>query len=208
MKRIPSIIYASLFCLSFLIPYSFATTDGKNEITIIIPEGVMARFINDVLPIKIPEGKKFSGDIWVKSVDKLELEIDKVSFRANIYGESIKYKGKIGKLSTSLSLGSIDTSLNCGASIRYDREKRILYVRPKITERRDGDKALLRLLAELIDKEYPLEIQRLTPLVTRFGDKSVTIDMDISNVYAVQNRLLIGVRPRVQSKNVPSGANP
>jgi len=173
---------------------------GVYEKVVRRPHGCLRRFV-----IRERNSQALS---WVKSVDKLELEIDKVSFRANIYGQDIKYTGKIGKLSTSLSLGSIDTSLNCDASIRYDREKRILYVRPKITERRYGDKALLRLLAELIDKEYPLEIQRLTPLVTRFGDKSVTIDMDISNVYAVQNRLLIGVRPRVQSKNVPIGANP
>jgi hypothetical protein len=56
-------------------------------------------------------------------------------------------------------------------------------------------------LAELIDKEYPVEIQKLKPIITRFSDKSVTIDMDISNVYAVHNRLFIGIRPSVKSKN-------
>ena len=201
MKRIPDIICASIFCLSLFVPYSFATTDEKDEITIVIPARAMVKFINDILPIKIIKDKKFSGVIWIKSVDRLELEIDKVSFSVNIYGEDIKYTGRIGNLSTSLSFGSIDTSLNCDASIRYDKEKSILYIRPKIVERRNRNKILLRLLAELIDKEYPVEIQKLKPIITRFGDKSVTIDMDISNVYAVHNRLLIGIRPSVKSKN-------
>lgn len=201
MKRIPDIICASIFCLSLFVPYSFATTDEKDEITIVIPARVMAKFINDALPIKITRAKKFSGVIWIKSVDKLKLEIDKVSFSVNIYGEDIKYTGKIGDLSMSLSFGNIDTSFDCDASIRYDKEKSILYIRPKIVERRNKNKILLRLLAELIDKEYPVEIQKLKPIVTRFGDKSVTIDMDISNVYAVHNRLLIGISPGVKSKN-------
>jgi len=161
----------------------------------------MAGFINDVLPIKITTGREFSGAIWIKSIDTLNFEIDKVSFRASLYGEDIKYTGKIGNLSASLTLGTIDTSLDCDASLRYDRGKRILYVRPKITERGNRNRILVRLLAELMDKEYPVEIKKLTPLVTRFGDKSVTIAMDITNVYAVHNRLLIGVRPRVMSKN-------
>ena len=201
MKRIPDIICASIFCLSLFVSYSFATTDEKDEITIVIPARAMVKFINDMLPIKIIKDKKFSGVIWIKSVDKLKLEIDKVSFSVNIYGEDIKYTGRIGNLSTSLSFGNIDTSLDCDASIRYDKEKSILYIRPKIVERRNRNKVLLRLLAELIDKEYPVEIQKLKPIITGFGDKSVTIDMDISNVYAVHNRLLIGIRPGIKSKN-------
>ena len=123
------------------------------------------------------------------------------SFSVNMRGEDIKYTGKIGILSTSVSFGNIDISFDCEASIRYDKEKSILYIRPKIVERRNRNKVLLRLLAELIDKEYPVEIQKLKPIITVFGDKSVTIDMDISNVYAVHNRLLIRISPSVKSKN-------
>ena len=200
MKRIPDIIFALVFCLSLFIPYSFATTDASNEITIVVPARAIAKFINDMLPIKISKGKKFSGVIWVKSVDKLKLEIDKVSFSVNIYGENIKYTGKIGKLSTSLSFGNIDASFSCDASIRYDKEKNILYVKPKIVERGNRNKVLLPLLLQLIDKEYPVEIQKLKPIIIKFGDKSATIDMDISNVYTVHDRLLIAVRPRVRSE--------
>ena len=71
MKKIANIIVTSIFCFLLFIPYSFATTDKKNEITIVIPEKVVAKFINDVLPIEITRSKGYSGVIWVKSIDKL-----------------------------------------------------------------------------------------------------------------------------------------
>jgi hypothetical protein len=200
VKTIPKIICASILCLSLFVPHSFAASDERNEITIVIPARVIAKFINDVLPIKISKGKKFSGVIWVKSVDKLQLEIDKASFSVNVHGEDITYTGKLGKLSTSLHFGTIDASFSCDASIRYDKEKNILYVRPKIVERGNRNKLLLPLLLQLIDKEYPVELQKLKPIITKFGDKSVTLDMDISNVYTVHDRLLIAVSPHVRSE--------
>jgi len=199
MKRISDIIFTSIFCLTLFIPCSFATIDEKSEITIVIPAKVMAKFINDILPIKITKDKKLSGVIWVKSIDKLKLEKDRVSFSINIFGEDIKYTGKIGKLSTSLSFGNIDMSFNCEASIRYDKEKGMLFAKPKIIDKRDRDKVLLPLLVELInDKEYPFEIQKLKPIIARFGNNSLTIDMDISDVYTVDNMLFIAIEPTVK----------
>ena len=202
MKKIANIIFTSIFCFLLFIPYSSATTDKKNEITIVIPAKVVAKFINDVLPIEITRHKGFSGVIWVKSIDKLKLGINKVSFSVNMCGKNIKYTGKIGNLSTSLNFGNIDISFNCEASIRYDKEKNILYVRPKIMEKRNGNELLWPLLAALMnDKEYPVEIQKLKPIITEFSNKAVTINMDISDVYTVNNRLFIGIRPTLEKNS-------
>lgn len=202
MKRITSTILTVSFCLLLSIPCSFARTDKRNEITIVIPAKVLEKSINDVLPIKITRDKEFSGVIWVQSIDRLKLGIDKVSFLANIHGEDIKYKGKIGKLPASLSFGSIDASFNCEASIRYDEEKNILYVKPKITEETKRREVLWLLLKALIgDKEYPVEIQKLKPIIARFSDKSVAINMDISDIYTVNDRLFIALSPNVKVSN-------
>ena len=199
MKKIASIIFASLFCFSLFIPSLSATIDKKNEITIVIPAMVVAGFINEVLPIEITKNKGFSGIIWVRSIDKVKLGMNKASFSVNMRGEDIKYIGKIGKLSTSVSLGNIDISSDCEASIRYDKEKSILFLKPKIIEKRNGNKFLWPLLAAIInDKEYPVEIQKLKPIITEFSSKTVTINMDISDVYTVNNRLFIGIRPTLE----------
>ena len=202
MKKIATIIFTSIFCFSLFIPYSSATTDKKNEITIVIPARVVAEFINDVLPIEITKHKGFSGVIWIKSIDKVKLGMNKASFSVNMRGEDIKYTGKIGILSTSVSFGNIDISFDCKASIRYDKEKSILYVKPKIIEKRNGNEFLWPLLAAIInDKEHPVEIQKLKPIITEFSNKTVTINMDISNVYTVNNRLFIGIRPTLEKNS-------
>jgi len=202
MKKITSIIFASIFCLSLFIHYSFATTDKEKEITIVIPAKVVAKFINDALPVEIAKHRKLSGVIRVKSVDKLKLEMNKVSFSVNVRGEDINYTGKIGNLPTSLSLGNIDTSFNCEASIRYDKDENILYVKPRVMEEGNRNEVLWLLLAALIgDKEYPVKIQKLEPIITRFSNKSATIDMDISNVFTAENRLFIAIRPALKKSN-------
>jgi len=202
MKKIVSIIVTLIFCFSLFIPYSSATTDKKNEITIVIPEKVVAKFINDVLPIEITRPKGYSGVIWVKSIDKLKLGINKVSFSVNMCGKDVKYTAKIGNLSTILNLGNIDISFNCEASIRYDKEKNILYMRPKIMEKGNGNELLWPLLAILMnDKEYPVEIQKLKPIITEFSSKTATINMDISDVYITNNRLFIGIRPTLEKNS-------
>lgn len=199
MKKIAAIIVTSLFCFSLFIPSLSATTDKKNEIIIVIPARVVAGFINEVLPIEITKHKGFSGIIWVRSIDKVKLGMNKASFSVNMRGQDIKYTGKIGLLSTSVSLGNIDISFDCEASIRYDREKNILYVKPRIIEKRNGNEFLWPLLTALInDKEYPVEIQKLKPIITEFSSKTVAINMDISNVYTVNNRLFIGIRPTLE----------
>jgi len=53
--------------------------------------------------------------------------------------------------------------------------------KPKIIEKRNGNEFLWPLLAALInDKEYPVEIQKLKPIITEFSSKTVTINMGIS----------------------------
>lgn len=202
VKRIITTILASVLCLSLFIPPSSATPDGKNEISVVIPAEVLTRFVNDALPVAITKGRDFSGVVWVQSIDRLKLEINTVSCSVHIRGEDITYTGKIGDLPASVSLGTFDASLNCEASIRYDEEKQILYVKPTIMEETDRGEVLWSLLVALIgEREYPIEIQKLRPMIAWFGKSSVKTGMDISSICTANNRLFIGIRPRVKRGN-------
>jgi hypothetical protein len=202
MKGIIASILASVLCLCLFIPQSPATPDRKDEITVVIPAEVLARFANDVLPVEITKEQKFSGVIWVQSVDGLKLGINTISCSLRIRGEDITYTGKIGDLPASVSLGSIDAILNCEASMRYDEKKQILYVKPTIMGDANRGNVLWPLLVALIgEREHPIELQKLKPIMAQFGKKSLTIGMDISRIYSADNRLFIGIRPRVKQGN-------
>lgn len=200
MKGYRSTVVAILICISFCLVTSHAAADKNNEITIVIPARVLQGFINEVLPVEITTHEKVSGVLWIRSIEDLKLGLDKVWFTATIHGENIAYKGKIGGLPANLRFGALDSTLNCEASIRYDSKKGLLYVRPKVVEEgKEGDVLWLLLVSILSDREYPIEVQELKPIAARFSNKTVEIEMDISNIYTANDRLFIALRPSVRT---------
>ena len=190
-----------VICVSLLLVHSYAAADKNNEITIVIPARVLQGFINEVLPVEITTHEKVSGVLWIRSIGDLRLGLDKVWFTATIHGENITYRGKIGGLPANLRFGALDSTLNCEASIRYDGKKGLLYVRPKVVEEGKKDDVLWLLLVSLLsDREYPVEVQELKPIAARFSNKTIEIDMDISNIYTANDRLFIALRPTVKAR--------
>jgi hypothetical protein len=202
-------IFISIFCATLLLPHYSTGELKKEEMTIAIPEELMAEFINDTLPVKITRKKSFSGVIWIESVDRLKLGNDKISFSMKMHGENIGYNKKIGKRPIELNFGDVRLSFECEASIRYDKGRNVLYVRPEIIQERAEEQALVPLLAALIEgREFPIEIQELKPIITKIGDKSLTINMDISSIFTLDGILFIGIRPKVEENKPVSQNNP
>jgi hypothetical protein len=55
------------------------------------------------------------------------------------------------------------------------------------------------LLAALTrGREFPVEIQKIQPFIAEFSNNSITINMDISNIYMHKNMLFIGMTPTVK----------
>jgi len=198
-KKTFAITLGALFCAMLSVTNLPAGELNKDEMTIAIPEELMTEFINDALPVKITRKKSFSGVIWIESVDRLKLGNDKISFSIKMHGENIGYKQRVGKRPVELNFGDVRLAFECEASIRYDKERNILYVRPEVIQERTEEQILVPLLATLIEgREFPIEIQELEPIITKIGDKSLTIDMDISSIFTLNSILFIGIRPKVR----------
>ena len=68
---------------------------------------------------------------------------------------------------------------------------------------------MVPLLAALIEgREFPIEIQELKPIVTKIGDKSLTINMEISSIFTLDSILFIGIRPKVKGNRPISQDTP
>ena len=198
MKKSNNRLLILAVLLSMLILYSLAIANRKNEITIAVPAELMAKIINDALPIEIAKKKEISGAIWIQSIDKLKLGNDKISFFMKMHGEDVEYTGKIGKTPVVLSFGTIDLAFNCDTSLRYDSEENILYVKPEIITEETEQETLALLLAALVSgQEFPLEIQKLKPIIAKLGNAALTINMNISNIYTLNDVLIIGIKPTV-----------
>jgi hypothetical protein len=197
MKKIGHTIFPFVLCLFLWSPWVRAEIGKKDEITIVIPEKVIERLISDTLPVEITAVNKLSGTIWVQSIDKVSLGKNKIFFSAHLFGKDVKYTDKIGNISASIAIGNIDLFFDFDTTIRYDKEKQILYLKPKITSRADKDVVLTRLMETLTgDREYPVKIQKLKSFVTRVGKTHILIKMDISDVYTLKHQLIVEIKPK------------
>ena len=200
-------IAAILFFLSF--SAAPAQVNNIKELTVVIPAESIAQFIQPLLPYSINIGKNFSGSFWVKSIENIKIAKDKVSFSAHIYGKDIGYSAKIGKQTASFKVGNVNLRNHWEASLRYDKSKKMLYIKPHVEGPQNmqdfsqGDILIDTLFNALSDIEYPIDVNRIQPIAAEIYDTELTINTDISDIYADSNKLFIEIIPTAQKK----GAN-
>ena len=200
-------IAAILFFLSF--SAAPAQVNNIKELTVVVPAESIAQFIQPLLPYSINIGKNFSGSFWVKSIENIKIAKDKVSFSAHIYGKDIGYSAKIGKQTASFKVGNVNLRNHWEASLRYDKSKKMLYIKPHVEGPQNmqdfsqGDILIDALFNALSDIEYPIDVNRIQPIVAELYDTELTINTDISDIYADSNKLFIEIIPTAQKK----GAN-
>ena len=209
MKKVSAITIT--FLLFFLL-FSAAPAQVKNikELTVVVPAESIAKFIQPLLPYSINIGKNFSGSFWIKSIENIKIVKGRVSFSAHIYGKDIEYSAKIGKQTASFKVGNVNLRNHWEASFRYDRSKKKLYVKPHIEgpqNKQDfsqGDILIDTLFNALGDMEYPIDVNRIKPIATQLYNTELTINTDISDVYADNNKLFIEIIPTAQKKGANS----
>ena len=207
MIKLPAITIT--FILFFLL-FSPASAQVKNieELTVVVPAESIAKFIQPLLPYSIDVGKNFSGSFWVKSIENIKITKDRVSFSAHIYGKDIVYSAKIGKQTASFKVGNVNLRNHWEASLRFDKSKKKLYIKPHVEgpqNKKDfsqGDILIDTLFNALSDLEYPIDVNRIKPITTKLYHTELTINTEISDVYAVNNKLFIEVIPTAQKKAV------
>ena len=197
-------IVAILFFLSF--SAAPAQVNNIKELTVVVPAESIAQFIQPLLPYSINIGKNFSGSFWVKSIENIKIAKDKVSFSAHIYGKDIGYSAKIGKQTASFKVGNVNLRNHWEASLRYDKSKKMLYIKPHVEGPQNmqdfsqGDILIDTLFNALSDIEYPIDANRIKPITTELYDTEFTINTDISDVYADNNKLFIEIIPTARKK--------
>ena len=206
MKKLQSIaiVLILLFCLFCSAPA--AQLKDFRELTVVVPEDSITKFIKPLLPYRIEIGKNFSGSFWVKTIENIKIIEDGISFSAHISGKDIGYSAKIGKQTANFKVGDVNLRNNWAASLRYDKNKKKLYIKPHVESPQDkkdfsqGDVILDTLFTALSDMEYPVDVNRIEPITAELYDTVLTINMDISDIYAVDNKLFIEIIPTAHKK--------
>jgi len=199
-------------CLLMVINFSgsHAQTVLSSEISITIPRIVITNMIKAVLPLNLEKGQYFKGALWIQTIDHLKIGSDKVEFEMNIKGKNIKFETKLGNQALLMDIGNINADFSCKASLRYDAPRQLLYITPHILQIPNKNKTnkmadnLLQLLSIGNGIEYPIEIQKFAPFITKIGSDQFNIDMDFTNIYTENDKIFISGQPKLKKVKPPA----
>lgn len=194
-----------LICLLLVIPISgsHAQTVLSDEISITIPRNVITNMIKAALPLNLEKGKYFKGSLLIQAINHLKIGSDKVEFEMNIKGENIKFETKLGNQALLMDIGNLSADVSCKISLRYDAPTRFLYITPYILQLPNKNKTdkmaanILQLLSLGNGIEYPIEIQKFQPIITKIMGDQFNIDMDITNIYTENDKVFISAQPKL-----------
>ena len=207
MKKLYTIAFVLILFLFLFSSASAKQLKNIKELTVVVPEESITRFLKPILPYRIEIGKNFSGSFWVKSIENIKITKNGISFSAHIFGKDIGYMAKIGKQKANFKVGDVDLRNRWKASLRFDKSKKKLYIKPHVESPENtenfsqGDMLLDALFNALSDVEYPVDINRIEPVKAELYDTKLIINMDISDVYTVDNKLFVEITPVAQKKD-------
>jgi hypothetical protein len=209
MKRIYAIMFISLAFVFLFNLNTFAQKDNAEHISIILPTESIARFVTKLLPYEINLGENSSGSLFIKSINNIKIEDNKISFSLSIYGKDITYSVKMGQQTASIEIGSVNLLNDWESSIRFDVDKKVLYIKPHLkkpvdTKKENYNEILINsIFIAFSDIEYPVDLQEIDPITTEIMDKLLTVNIEILNIYAANNKMTIEFRPipHISDKN-------
>ncbi|MEE4241899.1 MAG: hypothetical protein V2I36_10550 [Desulfopila sp.] len=200
-KRVSSVL--SLIVLLFHLQNFAATAAASQTITMNIPEAVIADALEQVLPLTLDDtSSRLEGRITLQKISQFKLLDNLVSFHLDLHGENLSLITTVASQDIRLKLGSAQLDFDCDAYLRFDEEQQILFVKPMARDiqpevaLQQGDigNALLLLLN---GREFPLELQEITPIIAETHHKQLSITAVITNIISQKGALQLQLKPLI-----------
>ncbi len=200
---IRSVIFA-MFLLGLLLPGQLLAAAGR-MITLTVPDSVLSQALDKSLPITIDTNSNtLSGAITIVKISNLQLQDKGLSCRVTLKGDDMHLNTEIGGHSIKLNVGSVQLDLQCNAVMRFDPSKQMLFVKPVITDLQASSTAAqgdinAMLMAFLNNREFPVKMKQMEPLIAETSGKTINISMNIVDIHTQQGTLQFDILPQIQS---------
>ncbi len=199
MLRTLSLFFLILCCslLSGPIP---PARGADLPVTITLPASTLQHTIASMLPLPLEQnGKKFQGTITVDSIRKLEIHENRIYLEGQVSGRDMQITTNIGGQDLKLNLGKLVLPVTCNIGLRFDPNKQTLFLRPQFQNPTHGNansaKTLLPLLNSLGNREYPVKLDKISPLNASIGSRRISLRMQPTDIRAGDNILVVKLRP-------------
>lgn len=199
-------IICSLLLLIFFTSSAHSAAKGQEYITLNIPKSIISRVIKEVLPVQVqPASGTLAGDITVVKVEQLQLGDQRIACNVFLAGRNLQLVTELAGHEIRMKVGNVDLDFQCNAVIRFDEASQTLYVRPVVAENQGSavDQAAdigRTLMALLNGREFPVELDRLSPLVAQASNKTIFIDSHLADVRVTKGGLTLSLLPKVRTK--------
>ncbi len=195
-------IFFPAFWLFFLVSI-YPAAAGDQTATISIPEEVLLQTIRDGLPIPLEAQSQYvQGDVVGQSLEKLQVLEKSLLLQGVVSARNFTLNTTIAGKEVSMNLGSVQLPVTCELFLRFDNNKKILFVIPRFPKptsmyTTDPADALLLLLSSLGEKEYPVKLDSIQPVLAKVGMRTLAITLEPVDILTQKGVLLIKMRPKV-----------
>ena len=169
-----------------------------------LPSSVVKDAIVKSLPLQFPiDSETIVGTIVIDKIEKLQFKKNKLSSYITITGHNLHIVTSIGGHNLRMKIGTLTTSFQCNTTIRFNAAKQTLYLRPVITNLRSTDQSKTDFASAIVllfnNRELPLQIDKLKPIVADTGNKLLSLSMNVSGIALRPESLLLNIIPMIKS---------
>ena len=181
----------------------FPAAAVDQTVTISIPDAVLFRAIKDGLPMPIEAKSQYiQGDVSLQSLEKLQVLENSLFVQGVVSGRNFTMNTTVAGKEISMNLGSVDVPVSCELFLRFDGSKKLLLVTPRFPKPKtlytaDPADALLLLLSSLGEKEYPVALGDIQPILAKAGTRNIVIELEPVDIKTQKGLLLIKMRPKI-----------
>jgi len=200
MNRLNTVI-TSLFLFLLTGPLSFAASN-QQPITMSLPKSIIKEAIHKTLPVNFTlQSSTLLGSVSIDKIENLQFKDNKLSSHITLSGHKLNLITSIAGHDLRMKIGSITMNFQCDTSIRFDVPSQTLYLKPIITELNSTDTQKTDIASTIVllfnNRELPLQIEKLKPIMTGAGNKLLNISMDIANIELLPDSLLLSITPQI-----------
>lgn len=179
------------------------TSLSHNYFTITLPAAALLKTVQPLLPLEFtPNHSQFQGKIQIDSINHISINNQGISLSGIIFGKDMSINTLIGGQSFKLNLGQLTMPASCDLHIRFDQNKKQLFVTPHLRQPQStentgnsGSNDPLSMLSDLTGKEYPVDINQFLSFKPMVNGQGRSINLEPVDIKTDRNLLIIKLQP-------------
>ncbi|MCI5148171.1 MAG: hypothetical protein D3916_02000 [Candidatus Electrothrix sp. MAN1_4] len=175
-------------------------------LSLTLPITTLHQTLKNLLPLPLKQQNRnryFQGTLVVESISKLAVQQKGIiAVQGRLRGRNIAVNAKVGTQSIQIKLGEVVLPVSCDIALRYDRQHKILFLKPKFSQQaRNHDPAAASLgpLLDNLSREYALPLDTLAPLAGTLGDTPIFVQLEPVDIQLGKDALVVQFLPHAST---------